>query len=78
MIQELDSIALEGDLPEYGLVSGDLGTIVLVHRVGAGYEVEFFSLRGETIAVVTLSAAQIRPLNRFEIAHARPVEFAHV
>jgi hypothetical protein len=41
---------------------------------GLGYEVEFASLGGETIAVVTLAADSVRTLRRTEIAHAR--EFA--
>ena len=44
MIQELDSVVLTTDLPEHGLVQGDIGTIVLVHGDGKGYEVEFVTL----------------------------------
>jgi hypothetical protein len=74
MIQELDSIVLTTDLSEHGLKQGDIGTVVLVHRGGEGYEVEFMALDGETIAVVTLSASQVRPIDPREIAHARTVE----
>jgi hypothetical protein len=73
MIQELDTIALAADLPEHGLLQGDLGTVVLVHRGGRGYEVEFVTLGGETVAVLSLSAEQVRPIGRREIAHARTV-----
>jgi Domain of unknown function (DUF4926) len=72
MIKELDTIVLTTDLPEHGLSTGDLGTVVLVHKHG-GYEVEFMTLDGETIAVVSLSPAQVRPVGRREIAHARLV-----
>jgi hypothetical protein len=72
MIEELDSVVLAVDLPEYGLSEGDLGTVVLVHR-GRGYEVEFVTLDGETLAVTSLSAEQVRPIGRNEIAHARAV-----
>jgi hypothetical protein len=71
MIEELDDVILTCDLPQYGLSAGDIGTAVLVHRQGAGYEVEFTSLDGETIAVVTLMADQVRPSKVGEIAHAR-------
>ncbi|MBC8095971.1 MAG: DUF4926 domain-containing protein [Akkermansiaceae bacterium] len=71
MIEELDDVILTCDLPQYGLSAGDIGTAVLVHRQGAGYEVEFTSLDGETIAVVTLMADQVRPAKVGEIAHAR-------
>jgi hypothetical protein len=69
---ELDTIVLTTDLIEHGLKAGDLGTVVLVHKHG-GYEVEFMTLDGETIAVVSLSPEQVRPVGRREIAHARLV-----
>jgi hypothetical protein len=71
MINELDSVILTCDLPEHGLSAGDIGTIVLVHRENKGYEVEFVSLDGETIAVVTLFPHQVRSVQSGEIAHAR-------
>ena len=71
MIQELDSIALTEDLAEYGLKTGDIGTVVMVHRGGAGYEVEFVTLEGKTTAVTSLLSSQVRPINSGEIAHAR-------
>jgi hypothetical protein len=74
MIQELDSVVLATDLPEYGLERGDIGTVVLTHRDGEGYEVEFMTLDGETLAVVSLFASQVRPIGRREVAHARMVE----
>ena len=46
---------------------------MLVHGNGDGYEVEFVSLDGETLAVVSLYADQVRPIGRGEIAHARPL-----
>jgi hypothetical protein len=45
--------------------------VVLAHRRAAGYEVEFTSLDGETIAVVTLMPHQVRPVQPGAIAHAR-------
>lgn len=71
MIQELEDIILECDLPDHGLRRGDIGTVVLVHREGKGYEVEFTTLDGETVAVVTLLGSQVRPAHEREIAHAR-------
>lgn len=73
MIRELDAVVLECDLAEHGLKRGDVGTVVLVHGNGAGYEVEFTALDGDTIAVTTLSAAQLRVARGGEIAHARAV-----
>ena len=74
MIKELDSVVLNADLPEYGLERGDIGTVVLIHGDGKGYEVEFVSLDGETMAVVSLPPSKVRPIGRREIAHARTME----
>ncbi len=71
MIKELDDVILACDLPEHGLSTGDIGTVVLVQRGAAGYEVEFTTLDGDTIAVVTLMANQVRPVQARAIAHAR-------
>ena len=73
MIKELDQIVLATDLPEEGLQKGDVGTVVLVHEGGKGYEVEFMTLDGETVAVVTLLAEQVRSIAPREIANARAV-----
>lgn len=72
MIKELQSVVLVQDLPEYGLEKGDVGIVVLVHG-DAGYEVEFSTLEGVTVAVATVSADKIRAVTRGEIAHARLV-----
>ena len=37
----------------------------------AWFEVEFVALDGETLAIVTLDASQIRPVQKREITHAR-------
>jgi hypothetical protein len=73
MINELDRVVLTTDLPEHGLRDGDVGTVVLVHGSGAGYEVEFVTLTGETVAVVSLSTEKVRPVLAGEITHARRV-----
>jgi hypothetical protein len=72
-VKELDTIVLVGDLPEHGLADGDLGTVVLVHEGGVGYEVEFQTLGGDTVAVVSLPADRVRAISPTEIAHAREV-----
>ena len=72
-MKELELVALMQDLPEHGLVRGDIGTVVLIHRGGKGFEVEFTTLDGETVAVVTLEASRVRPISPMEIAHARLV-----
>ena len=72
MIRELDSVVLACDLLEHGLKQGDVGTVVLEHP-GGGFEVEFITLDGETLTVVSLHGDQVRPIQPHEIAHARPV-----
>jgi len=68
---ELDRVVLTEHLPELGLEAGDIGTVVLVHEAGKGFEVEFVTLDGETYAVTTLTSDEVRPIDRNEIAHAR-------
>ncbi len=74
MIHELDSVVLTTDIPEHGLREGDVGTVVLVHRGGEGFEIEFVALDGEPVAVVSLFSSQVRPIGQREIIHARKVE----
>lgn len=49
MIEKRADIILTCDLPEHGLARGDIGTVVLIHKGGKGYEVEFTTLDGQTI-----------------------------
>jgi len=49
---ELERVVLTIDLAEHGLKTDDIGTVVLVHGENQGYEVEFVTLTGETVAVV--------------------------
>jgi hypothetical protein len=76
MIKEHDCIILTVDLPGQRLRAGDIGTVVHIHRGGAGYEVEFMTLDGETIAVVTLLASQVRPIGKGQLAHVRDLAAA--
>jgi len=73
MIKELDLVVLKRDLPDHHLEAGDVGTVVLIHGGGAGLEVEFLTLTGETVAVVTVPSDAVRSVADGEIAHARRV-----
>lgn len=73
MIQKLDRVVLAKPLPDLNLEAGDIGTVVLVHEDGRGFEVEVVALDGETVAVATVAAGDVRPIQRHEIAHARVV-----
>jgi hypothetical protein len=75
-MKELDTVVLKKDVPAHGLVVGDVGTIVMVHGEGDGFEVEFIALDGETIVVETLDASDVRPTVRREIAHVRQIDIA--
>ena len=72
-MNEHDLTVLTRALPEHRLEAGDVGTIVHVYAGGAGFEVEFATGGGETVAVVTLNDKDIRPFDNREILHARPV-----
>lgn len=71
MIREHDRVVLVIDASSEGLVAGDVGTVVHIYRDGEAYEVEFTTLEGKTAAVITVEAAQVRPVGRREITHAR-------
>jgi hypothetical protein len=73
MIAEHDVVVLKRDLPLERLAAGDVGTVVLVHNDGASYEIEFMTLIGETLAVVTVEADDIRPVATREMVHARAI-----
>ncbi|MDP8239702.1 MAG: DUF4926 domain-containing protein [Candidatus Hatepunaea meridiana] len=70
-MEEFDLVVLTKDIPKAKLKSGDVGTIVMVYNDGAGYEVEFITLDGETLAVETLSSSQIRSIGHREMSHTR-------
>ena len=71
MIKEHDRVVLRKAIPDQGLKVGDVGTVVHVHKKGEAFEVEFVTLHGETVAIATLAASQIRPVQNREITHAR-------
>ncbi len=64
-------MVLKTAVPTEGLEAGDVGTIVHIYRDGLAYEVEFTLLDGNTAAVVTVEAWQVRPIGRREIVHAQ-------
>ena len=70
-IKEHDCVVLTHDVDEAGLEAGDVGTVVHVHGNDAGYEVEFMTLAGETVAVVTLRPGQLRAIQPRDVAHVR-------
>ncbi|MFC1816743.1 DUF4926 domain-containing protein [Thermodesulfobacteriota bacterium] len=74
MVKELETIALSRDIPEYGLKAGDIGVVVHCYGEGDTFEIEFVTAEGETIAVLTLSDADIRQVRGKEVLHVRTLE----
>ena len=64
-IHLLDVVALTEDLPERGLVRGQVGTVVELLAPDA-YEVEFSDDTGHTYALLALKA------NQLMVLHHRP------
>jgi hypothetical protein len=73
MIQELEPVVLQHDVPEHGLKEGDIGAVVHAYGDRQAFEVEFVTAEGKTVAVLTLTEADIRPMGRGEILHAREI-----
>jgi hypothetical protein len=71
MIRELETVVLTHDIEEHGLKQGDIGAVVHCYSNGAAFEVEFVTADGKTVALLTLTLADIRPLSRREILHVR-------
>ena len=71
----LDCVVLTHDLPKYGLLTGDLGTIVEVYAPD-GIEVEFVKASGETLAVITLSEKDVRSVESADMVSVRSVSHA--
>ena len=66
-LELLSVVALLQDLPEQGLVRGQVGTVVEDLAAGV-YEVEFCDDDGQTYAMASLKAEQLLPLHH-EPAH---------
>jgi hypothetical protein len=72
MIKELGTIVLTHDLDEHHLKQGDVGAVLHCYP-DDGFEVEFVTGEGSTAAVLTLTNADIRPMGKGEILHAREI-----
>lgn len=71
MIAEHSLVVLDCDPPHEKLNRGDVGTVVHIYKQGQGYEVEFVDGGGHTIALITVGANDIRPIESGELLHAR-------
>ncbi len=57
----MTGLFLKKEVPDQALKTGDVGTVIHVHKKGVAFEVEFLTLQGETVAIATLEASQVRP-----------------
>ncbi len=73
MIDELQPVVLNHDLKEHNLSNGDVGAVVHRYPNGAAFEVEFVTAGGNTVAVLTLTEDDIRPMLENEILHVRSI-----
>jgi hypothetical protein len=71
VIKEHHRVVLKKNLAGQGLRAGDVGTVIHIYKAGEAFEVEFLTLHGETVAIATLEASQVRPVQKREITHAR-------
>jgi len=76
MIRELDLVVLNHNVEGSDLKMGDVGVVVHCYDDSVGYEVEFVTAEGKTIALLTLTSADIRPIQPSEILHVRQVASA--
>ena len=74
MLKEHDRVVLKKDLPADNLRAGDVGVIVHLHREARVFEVEFLALDGNSIAVATVEASQLRAVTAHDVSHARPIQ----
>jgi len=71
MIRELDTVVLAHDIEEHSLKRDDIGAVVHCYEGNRAFEVEFVTGAGETVALLTLTPEDIRPIGRKEILHVR-------
>ena len=71
MIAEHSLVVLDAEPPHEKLSRGDVGTVVHAYKNGKGYDVEFVDGGGHTVALVTVGASDVRPIQPGELLHTR-------
>ncbi|MCA9163039.1 MAG: DUF4926 domain-containing protein [Planctomycetales bacterium] len=71
MIAEHSLVVLDCEPTHEKLSRGDVGTVVHVYKGGRGYEVEFVDGGGQTVALITVDARDVRLIEAGELLHAR-------
>ena len=62
-----EDVIVTAEQPAHNIRAGNVGTVVERHVVEGkedGYSVEFFDMTGQTVAVLTLPASQLRLPNK--------------
>jgi hypothetical protein len=71
--KELECVVLTRDLPEFSLVSGNIGVVVLVYPQDA-VEVEFMDREGDTVALLTILDQDVRVASDKDLKEAVEIE----
>ena len=66
----LDTVVLTRDIPEHSLRAGDLGAVVELYG-DDGVEVEFVQVSGQTKALLTLRASDLRSVAQGDMLAVR-------
>lgn len=70
--QLLETVIATVDIPAYGIVAGDVGTIVDVYTQGSlAYEVEFSSVDGSTRTSAPIAPLQLRKPTQADVLTTR-------
>ena len=67
-------MVLTHDIEDRGLKAGDIGIVINCYEdKKEGFEIEFVTADGKTIAVLMLTIKNIQPFDQAEILHVRDV-----
>ncbi|WP_225981870.1 MULTISPECIES: DUF4926 domain-containing protein [Acidithiobacillus] len=67
----MDIVILLKNRPNEDLVKGDVGSVVFIDEGGKAFEVEFTTLAGDPLGVLTLAEDEIRPVSARDVPHVR-------
>jgi len=80
MLKLYERAVLTADMPDEGLRAGDVGVVVEHYPasgvVPEGYEVEFFSATGDTLAVASIPASKLREASPRDVLAVRELSRA--
>ena len=73
----LETVIITVNIPDHGVLAGDLGTVVdLYTNPNLAYEVEFVNPDGSTRALLTLAPSQVRHLMPADVLTTRQLPLA--